>query len=327
MSSLDPLPAHLRQQVNRRLSLNLLIQGAATHVFLTAHHLISDELNALDVGLVPAYDQLMPRAHLGYFVGGIPLLLGNPKKFWRRINRPSNPFCFHPFLSKYGPQLAREARSSIFEKCRDQGIWINGITNEIGVMKVYLSALQKELPHIPTLERLGKKVCSDIYGIGVDQLNAQITTTPAWGTVRRPETWRGRMAIHLMIGWGGVERRDGRIGVTAKASTWPLLLHELVKGTVELICLHGLGRLEDDSFDAVMNHTEHLEYEFPMIQIGGEFFKKFLAVLPREISLAQCILHVANFAPEQLDQFLVQMIDSPNRATDLLRNADEKFNE
>jgi hypothetical protein len=42
----------LRDEVNKRFSLNWLIQGAAQHAGMTFHHLVRDELDALDSELV-----------------------------------------------------------------------------------------------------------------------------------------------------------------------------------------------------------------------------------------------------------------------------------
>ena len=84
------------------------------------------------------------------------------------------------------------------------------------------------------------------------------------------------MIIPLMAGWGGVRRDLDRLVVEAKAEIWPLLVHELIKGTVELICLHGLADLGEEEYSMVMEHTEHIEYEFPMIQIGRIVFQKSL---------------------------------------------------
>ena len=38
----------LRDEINKRLTLNWLIQGAAQHAGMTFHHLVRDELDALD---------------------------------------------------------------------------------------------------------------------------------------------------------------------------------------------------------------------------------------------------------------------------------------
>ena len=61
----------LLRQVNKRLTLNLLIQGCAAHSFLTAHHLVKDELERIRPGLTRLYDQLAIAALLNYFIGEV----------------------------------------------------------------------------------------------------------------------------------------------------------------------------------------------------------------------------------------------------------------
>src|SRR4029079_9618767 len=55
------------------------------------------------------------------------------------------------------------------------------------------------------------------------------------------------------IAWGGVTREpDGALCVRATAINGYYLSKELVKGTAELICLHGLGELDDSTYEQVM---------------------------------------------------------------------------
>jgi len=123
-------------------------------------------------------------------------------------------------------------------------------------------------------------------------------------------------------GWmGGVFREGDRLKVQAKASIWSLVVHELIKGTVELICLHGLGELDDKEYSVVMDQTEHIEFEFQMIQIGRLVFQKFLAARPREITLADSIMLASKLDPLVLEKFMFRLFESPNRATDILLRA------
>ncbi len=321
MPQQDPLPAEQRGIVNKRLSLNLLIQGAATHAYLTAHHLVSDGLNELDSELLPTYEQMLLRARLGYWVGGIPMIMGSPTKFWKRIVKNGHEFGFHPFFVKHGFRLATETKADVMSRCRDAQISTNGVRNEVASAKLYLQLVAIEAPHIESLQKLAKVACCEIYGIDPHLLFGELTNSPRFGEVREPETVRGKLILQCMAGWSAVVRRNGRLAVKAKATFWPLLLHELIKGTVELICLHGMSGLEEDEFEIAMDHTEHIEFEVPMLQVGGTFFQKFLAARPREISLAECTMHVARFEPSVLETFMFQLIESPNRATDMLRGA------
>ena len=76
------------QQINKRLTLNLLIQGAASHTFLTAHHLVADELEELRPGLTRLYDRMVISGHLNYWIGDLPLMYGFAFWFWGRTHRP-----------------------------------------------------------------------------------------------------------------------------------------------------------------------------------------------------------------------------------------------
>ena len=78
--------------------------------------------------------------------------------------------------------------------------------------------------------------------------------------VDRADTFSGRLLRASAVGYGGVVRngtgpgdadadvRGATFRVKARAWMWPLLSHELVKGTAELICLHGLNTLDDATY-------------------------------------------------------------------------------
>ena len=321
----DPLPLERRLQVNKRLTLNLLIQGAATHVFFSAHHLAASRFNRINPEMLSHYDRMIVAMDLGYWIGTVPLIMGNPNKYFRNLHRPGNPFQYHRFMLRFGEQIAEESRDFIFDKADAYGLEKVGWKNEWVQTKLALKTLEMETEHKTELEEIGRQVCSEIYGIDEERLNAELTTEPAFGTVRTPKTWAGKLIKKFMVGWSAVERRNGRLEVVAKAWIWPLLIHELVKGTVELICLHGMSNLDEAEFDLVMDETEHVEYEIPMLQVGGTFFKKVLSVIPREIPLAEGIMHVARMPAILLDEFLFDMMTLPENATDRLRNIAQEF--
>ena len=319
----DPLSTEQRLIVNKRLTLNLLIQGSATHAYWAAHHLVADELNQLNPILLPTYEHMMLRARLGYWVGGIPMIMGSPIKFWKRIVETGHEFGFHPFFVRHGYDLAQRTRKDVKRRCKEAELSTNGVQNEVESTKLYFEIIEVEAPHLNELENLAKKVCCEVYGIDESLLYGQLTSQPRFGAIREPTTDEGRMILQCMAGWSAVVRKDGKLTVKAKATFWPLLIHELVKGTVELICLHGMSDFDDDQFKVAMDHTEFIEFEVPMLQIGGTFFQKFLAALPRKIPLAECIMHTAKLDPLELEKFAFYLIESPNRATDMIRIAAE----
>src|SRR5687768_17214496 len=111
----DESPCDLRAEINKRLTLNLLIQGSAQHAFLTSHHLIRDELNALNVDLVPLYDKIALAGFAQYWYSGGVFLIGHPAIFWRRATRFLHPFARHPLLARHGLALAKAAKRRALE--------------------------------------------------------------------------------------------------------------------------------------------------------------------------------------------------------------------
>ena len=320
MPAPDPLTTQQRQIVNKRLTLNLLIQGAATHGHWAAHQLVAKELADIDPELFDTYGEMMIRSRLGYWVGGIPSIMGSALRFWWKIQE-GHEFGYHPFLVKHGYSIAQETRSDVLKRCEEADIPINGFLNETRGIMVYQKAIQLEILNLEPLEELAKDVCCEAYGIGRELLDGKLTQTPRFGIVREPESEAGKAILECMIGWSAVVRREGKLKVKATATFWPMLVHELIKGSVELICLHGMNSVTDREFEIALERTDHVEYEIPMLQIGGTIFQRFLMARPREISLAECIMHVSKLEPLVLEQFMFHLFESPNRATDMVRSA------
>lgn len=317
----DSLTTRQRQIVNKRLTLNLLIQGSATHGHWAAHRLVDEQLAVINPSLFAIYDEMMIRSRLGYWLGGIPSIMGNPIRFWWKIRQDGHEFGRHPFLAKHGYQIAMKTRQDVFDRSRKANIPLNGHLNESQGLLIYQEAIQQEVQHLEPLQELAKNVCCDAYGIGRELLDGKLTQTPRFGTIREPQTWEGETILQCMIGWSAVVRRKGRLSVKATATFWPMLVHELIKGSVELICLHGMSDVSESEFQIALEYTDHIEYEIPMLQIGGTIFRQFLLARPREIKLAECIMHVSKFAPLALEQFMFHLFESPNQATTMIRSA------
>jgi len=321
MHKQDPLTTQQRQIVNKRLTLNLLIQGAATHGHWAAHCLVEKELGEINPDLFATYDEMLLRSRLGYWLGGIPSIMGNPIKFWWKMRQDGHEFGWHPFLVKHGYRIAMETEEDVLQRCRRANIPINGHLNETRGLVVYRRVISQEFMHLKPLVELAKDVCCGAYGIGRELLDGQLTQTPRFGTIREPESRAGQTILQCMIGWSAVVRREEKLAVKATATFWPMLVHELIKGSVELICLHGMNDVSESEFEIALKHTDHIEFEIPMMQIGGTIFQRFLLARPREISLAECIMHVSKLDPLVLEQFMFHLFESPNRATTMIRSA------
>jgi hypothetical protein len=119
----DPTEEQLHDQINKRLTLNWLIQGASQHAGLTLHYLVRDELCAIDGELLELYDQFALANILQWWRGDALLFFGRPARFWRRAaSSRRHPFFRHPLLSGYGGMLAEAARQRALQRCKEKGV-------------------------------------------------------------------------------------------------------------------------------------------------------------------------------------------------------------
>ena len=103
-----------RVEINKRLTLNWLIQGAAQHAGMTAHHLVRDELDAIHSDLVRLYDLCALSNLFQYSSPSAVLLLGWPPRFWKRAaSSPSHRFFNHRLLSRHGGRSLRRPGSAL----------------------------------------------------------------------------------------------------------------------------------------------------------------------------------------------------------------------
>lgn len=314
----DDVPPDQRYLANKRLTLNLLIQGAAGHVHQSAQHLVRPQIEEIHGDLIGLYDRAIAGATYAYWRGFLGLLMGHPNRFWCALHKPNHPFFYHRFLRKHGPGLAERAFESAQARCREKGVPTRLYKHEFVILREIRRIMELEQNHRHRLETIAKDTCHEIIGTPHNLMNGSITLSPAWGIVRTPQTRRGRVLLKAMVGWGGVDLINGQLKVVAKAIVWPLLVHELIKGSMELICLHGLNGLSDGDYGVVLDQTEHLEYEVPMLQIGPEFYQCFLRVIPQGLKLADCVMAVATLEPVALEEFMFDMVETPEVARETL---------
>ncbi len=300
------------QQVNKRLTLNLLIQGAAAHGFLTAHHLVREQLEQVRPGLTRLYDRFAICGMLNYFIGDIIPLYGFPSWFWSRTHHSGHPFYQHRLLANHGSQLTRASLRYLRERGRRKGVVSVPLLQQVQLYWLAMQLTRAERPYRKELTALAKGVVSVIWGIDEDRLDAEVTNAVAFGNLRTPKTLTGKFTQLAAIGYGGVERREGRFTVVAKSWYWPLIVHELIKGTAELVCLHGLSDLDDATYEYVMDQADQIEYETWMLQAGAELWRRLLAVLPRGRTPAHMLMQLARLDPGPLESLMLAVVgDAP----------------
>jgi len=307
-------------EIQKRHTLNWLIQGASQHAGMTLHHLMRDELNALNTALLRCYDEFALLGLLQYWRGLAVVMAGWPPRFWKRAaSEPDHPFFLHPLLSKYGGMLAETAKKRALDRCKEKGVSALPFAFSFRVLSVFKRLRVLESPHRPRLLQLAKRTASTVWGIPVERLDAELSEEQVLSGERvAGENFRAQMLRTCVVGYGGVERRRHQLIVTGKGVTWQLLTKELVKGTAELVCLHGLRQLDDPMYQRVITATDRIDLEPSMIQSGGELWRRLLAALPDGCPVARALMKLARLPTETLHSALEAVIVQPERARDCL---------
>jgi hypothetical protein len=313
-----PMGDNLPSLINKRLTLNLLIQGAATHTFLSAHYLVADDLNTLNPKLLALYDKLAVAGFLSYWHGDLSLLQGHPERFWQRVKNGAHPFSTHPLLAKHGGILARASKEHADARAVEKGVSPKFAFHFVKLAALTVRIAWHENGNENELAEIAIAATEGIWGIDPDRLRGQITYDVECGEVRTPETFVGRMFRRAAAGWSCVERDGDRLIVVARATCWPLLLHELVKGVAELVCLHGLNKLDRETYDKVIEATDHIEYEPWMMQAGSELWRRYLKLKPTDRTLAESLMQVARLPPKPLEQMMMAVVEDAENAKEWL---------
>lgn len=304
----------LQQQVNKRLSLNLLIQGAASHAYLTGHHLVKDELDSISRGLIPLYDKMSVNIQLAQWMSDLVFIVGFPKKFWRTIAEPEHPFSKHSFLVKHGRDLAYDSKRHTIQYAKKRWVpWLPGL-QFAHTHWLLMRTVMKEWNRWRELEAISKTAISRMWKIEEDRLHPRISSSVKFGNLQPNPSSSGKILQDAASGYSGVEHIDGQFKVVARAWMFPLLIHELTKGTAELVCIHGLNHLDDFTYNYVIREADKIEYEIWMMQAGGSVWRKLLNVKPKDLPLAETLMHIARLEPEELECFLFDLVEHPMTA-------------
>jgi hypothetical protein len=303
-------------EIQKRHTLNWLIQGAAQHAGMTFHHLIRDELNALDPGLVPLYDLYALINLLQYWQPTASRFYGSPPQFWKGAEtKLSHPFFGHPLLGRYGGKLAEAGRQRGVERSKEKGLTTVRGAFTIQTLSVVKELRRLEAPHRLRLVELAKQAAATVWGIPQARLEGEMVEK----IVLEPGMLPGRSFAGLLFracitGYGCVVRRGEELVVVGKGTNWQLVTKELVKGTAELICLHGLNQFSDDTYARVTNVTDRLDLEPWMLQSGGELWRRLLAVMPADVPLAQMLMRLARLPAESLHSMVAAAIEERGSA-------------
>jgi len=116
------------------------------------------------------------------------------------------------------------------------------------------------------------------------------------------------------MGLSRVMPRGEELIVVARGTNWLLLAKELVKGTAELICLHGLNQLTEETYRHVIDSTDWLELEPWMLQSGGELWRRVLEVIPDDRPVARVLMQLSRLPAAELNAVMADVIEHPESA-------------
>src|SRR5205085_6886786 len=131
---------------------------------------------------------------------------------------------------------------------------------------------------------------------------------------RFPTNLRAAALRISAIGYGGVLGSGGDAGfsVVARARVWPILSHELTKGVMELICLHGLCDLDAAMYRRVLRAADCIEYEPWLLQTGCELWRRMLPLMPDGVPVADVMMRIAQLSPDRIDELLLSVMEAPD---------------
>lgn len=187
-------------------------------------------------------------------------------------------------------------------------------------MRLFYRVSGKEVLPKQFLEQLARTVTAKIWSFNEDRLYGEIANNTKIDNIRDPVTWRGKILRLFAAGWSGVEMREQGMVIVARAMCWPLLVHELVKGVAELICLHGLANLPEDQYAQVIEAADHIEFESWHMQTGVTLWRNLLKLLPPGASLSETLMHLARLEPNPLESLMLQVIEEPEAARAILKS-------
>lgn len=304
---------------------------------------------------------------------------------------PTGALAGHPILGKHGHTLAQGAFGFTADRMAAKNV---SVAQMYQMMQVYQQVLQREAKHKTQLVQLAKRAVSEIWGIDINDLQADLTqqvdpnqTEQAFkqelGAKIDPRVqshihmrstinmlthgaavhhmltihhmiadelnqldptlldmydklaagsthiyWfmdiarMAAMLTQMAVGSARVDyTQEDEPVVVAKGVCLPVLCQELSKGVMMLLSHHHLGKLDKATATAVVKHADAIELEPWYIMIGPELWRKFniVAAKLKGVSRAEVIAKLANMEPQEAHDVLLNIIENPARAEQLLQ--------
>lgn len=308
--------SELKGEISKRQSLNTLTQGAAVHLFTTAHNLANAELEKLDPELLRLYT-IFTNGSLGPYWGYIGQMMDPRGRFWSDAAAGQGDFGQHPVLGRHGGTLSKQAKTRHEQLAQRHGLPRDPQHQMGQLMQLYSEIMRREQAEKPQLEALAKQITEEVWQFPQDRMKATLTVD-MHQTANAGGGQASQMLQQAKIGTVRIVRTPQGLAVDARAHIFPVLVQELSKGVMEILSLHGLSSLDDQTYDEVIGQADRLEHEPWLIQAGPELWRKLLAIKPRTIPLGKLVAKLASLKPDALHHFLDAVVKDPEWAKELI---------
>lgn len=120
------------------------------------------------------------------------------------------------------------------------------------------------------------------------------------------------LAQKSAIGSVKVEYQNENPKIVANAISFPVLCQELVKGVMEMICLHGLQNINKNDLDKIYYFADDIQNEPMYIQIGTSIWRNVLEINKillknNKINLPELIMKISTMKPNEIEDFFEKM--------------------
>lgn len=129
------------------------------------------------------------------------------------------------------------------------------------------------------------------------------------------------------VGSSRIDYSQDKPKVVAKGLIFPFLVHELFKGTAELLSHYGLENLSKDSAKKVIDKADDIRHEPYLAMAGPALWRKILKIKPMNFTLANVMKAFAKMPPKELHSFLSKVWESDMDDLDELNSLKDEFND
>ena len=127
------------------------------------------------------------------------------------------------------------------------------------------------------------------------------------------------------VGSSRVDYSKDKPKVIAKGLIFPFLVHELFKGTAELLSHYGLENLSKDTARKVINKADDIRHEPYLAMTGPALWRKILKIKPISLSLASIMKTFSKMNPKVLHNFLSKVWEADLEDQEELQSLKNEF--